>query len=419
MIDVTTRVLDELNAIPGTTDRPGLSRFDEARFFMESFCERYIPDDFELVRQMSDKDLWEYWKTVDKRSLEFEFDRQEKEVLFIECEDNAVNEQTLIAVNYVADPDFKTVILEREGDVYPKLIVLSIPNLLNISDFTDAGGIPFHVYFHPTLGQNIASHYTAVNEAGRKSLKDTIDNHFMPYGWDFLFFIGLKNLTYRTSTNLDSNGKVDVWAGKGLLYQINNSGKYLPNIIPILDPAKNAGDFEDPESFLQILKEIQEYIIIDGGFESGGMLPVGRSAISAFSSGHISFNNLLQHAKKENLSEFFGDTLQEIYMFDAPKGTNTAWISNAHAWASIYGYDKVIRGYSQWDPKNTHLLLAEDQAIEQGKNIINSDNPNRSFALIGQSFFANILASADGQSIHQAIPGLMLYDALTKSQFTV
>ncbi|KLT63751.1 hypothetical protein [Pedobacter sp. BMA] len=419
MIDVTTRVLDELNAIPGTTSRPGLSRFDEARFFIEAFCGRYIPDDYERATQMTNDELWEYWITVDKRSMEFEFDKQEKELLFIECEDNSVNEQTLNVVNYIADPDFKTVVLEREGDVYPKLIVLSIPNLLNISDYTDAGGIPFHVYFHPTLGQNIASHYTAVNEPGRASLKDTVDNHFMPYGWDFLFFIGLKNMTYRTSTNLDVNGKVDVWAGKGLLYQINNSGKYLPNVIPILDPTRNAGDFEDPQLLLQILKELQQFIILHNGFESPELLPVGKSAISAFSSGHICFNHLLQHATNTDLGEFFGDTLQEVYMFDAPKDTNTSWVANAHAWATTYGDDKVIRGYSQWDPNNTSLLLARGQSIMQGKNIINSDNPNRSFALIGQSFFTDILASADWQSIHQAIPSLMLYDALTKSQFTV
>jgi len=145
---------------------------------------------------------------------------------------------------------------------------------------------------------------------------------------------------------------------------------------------------------------------------------LGATAISAFSSGHLSFNNLLRYAGNSTDTDvFFADTLQEVYMFDAPSGTNDQWVALANAWAQKYGEQKVVRGYSQWKPTNVSLLLGSAQQVEEGKVIVNSENDNRSFALLGVPFFKDAISGGNSQSIHQVIPALMLNDALIRSQF--
>jgi hypothetical protein len=104
-------------------------------------------------------------------------------------------------------------------------------------------------------------------------------------------------------------------------------------------------------------------------------------------------------------------------MFDAPVQTNDNWVQLANAWAQKYGVEKVIRAYSQWTPTNVNLLLAKGQAPISSKLVVNSDNPNRSFAQLGQAYFKNIISNSDWQAMHQAIPSLMLNDALSRSQF--
>jgi hypothetical protein len=417
MNDVTTRVLDELNTIPGTTARPGLSRIEESKPFIYEFIQRYFAEDFDEAAAMNNDELFTYLQTLDKRILDFGFDTQEKQVRFTTVEDSSVNEQTLLLTDNQTQPDFETIILERDGDVIPKLVAVSLPASLDLSSFTEGGGLPFHVFFHPTLGQNTASYYTAVNQPGRESLKDTIDGNYSPYGWDFLFFIILRNLSYQANTNINANNVINEWAGKGLLYQIANADKNVINIIPVLDPQKNGGDFERPDTHLQILKEVQQFLLNRQGDVNESLLPVGKCAVSAFSSGHLCSNNLLQASGNNSFSEFYGDVLQEVYMFDAPVQTNDNWVQLANAWAQKYGDEKVIRAYSQWTPTNVNLLLAKGQAIRNSKLVLNSDNPNRSFALLGQPFFKDIISNSDWQAMHQAIPSLMLNDALSRSQF--
>ena len=288
---------------------------------------------------------------------------------------------------------------------------------MDIALYTESG-IPFHIYFHPTLGQNIDSYYTANQMPGRESLKSLEDHNFIPYGWDFLFFILFNNLTYQASTNIGSDDKIQVWAGKGLLYQIADNATNIVNLIPVLDPTHNAGDFERPDSLTQVLQEVQQFILEARGLADQETSQVGGSAISAFSSGHLMFNNLLRYSAQASTSDtFFSDILQEVYMFDAPSGTNDQWVDLVNAWVQKYGEGKVVRGYSQWQPTNVSLLLAHGQQLEQGKVVVNSDNSNRSFALLGQPFFKDAIAGSDWQSIHQVIPSLMLNDALTRSQF--
>lgn len=416
MNDVTSRVLDELNTIPGTSVRPGLSRIEDAKPFIYEFVQRYFASDYDNVVVMNNDELFGYLQTLDKKVFDFTFDTQEKEVSFTSVEDTSVNEQTLSITNNQTQPDFETIILERDGDVTPKLVAVSLPASLDLSSFTE-GGLPFHVFFHPTLGQNIASYYTAVNQTGRESLKDTIDGNYSPYGWDFLFFIVLRNLSYQANTNINANNVINEWAGKGLLYQIANADKNIINVIPVLDPQKNGGDFEKPDSHLQILKEVQQFLLNRQGEANENLLPIGKCAVSAFSSGHLCSNNLLQAAGNDSFSEFYGDALQEVYMFDAPVQTNDNWVQLANSWAQKYGEEKVVRAYSQWTPTNVNLLLAKGQTPVSSKLVVNSDNPNRSFAQLGQAFFKNIISNSDWQAMHQAIPSLMLNDALSRSQF--
>ncbi|PZP41984.1 MAG: hypothetical protein DI598_17510, partial [Pseudopedobacter saltans] len=412
MTDVTSNVLDELNTIPGLFGRNGLSRLEAARPTILAFCERYSPEDVDAVSAMGPAEIETYLQQLDKRILDFGFDTQEKDILFATVEDTSTNEQIVSLATDTPTPDFETIILEREGDVYPKLIAVSIPNTLDVESISTNGGIPMHIFFHPTIGQNIAEYYTATSVQGRESLKSTLDGNYYPYGWDFLYYIFLRNLTYEANTNIDSNGMLLEWAGKGLLYQIEKSGKIAVNVIPILDASRNAGDFENPELLLGILKEIQQFVTTYKGYEDNGLLPIGYTAVSAFSSGHLCVNKLMQQYNNDTFSEFYQDVLQELYMFDAPQQTNDTWVSLATAWANKYE-NKIIRAYSQWIPKNVNRLLASGQSPKQGEIILNSDNANFSFAWLNSSFFKGKMTNyGDWQSIHQAIPSIMLVDSL-------
>ncbi|MFT4024349.1 MAG: hypothetical protein QM664_11255 [Flavihumibacter sp.] len=415
MEDVTVRVLDELNTIPGTPLRPGLSRIEMVRPAINAYVERYVSDALDTVLSLPTEGLWPYWETVDKRLLDFEFDTQEKDTMMTYIEDEATSEQQLITTTAMPQPDFETIVLERAGDVFPKLISVSIPASLDLSNYAESG-LPFHIYFHPTLGQNLASYYTAVNEPKRESLKDTIDHQYAPYGWDFLYFILLRNLQYEGSTNLLESGQLNEWAGKGLLYQTANTSRDIITVIPVLDPSRNAGDFEKPGTLLPILEEVQELLFARNNTAPASSA-VGRTAVSAFSSGHSCLNNLLQAYANDGYAAFYGDTLQEVYMFDAPQQLNATSVTLANGWAKKYGSDKVIRAYSQWVPANVGLLLAAGQHSIAGKAVVNADNSNRSFAHLNSVFFKDVLRATDWQSIHQAIPALMLTDALSRSGF--
>ena len=71
MNDVTTRVLDELNTIPGTAARPGLSRIEDAKPFIYEFIQRYFAEDFDKAAAMNNDELFSYLQTLDKRILDF------------------------------------------------------------------------------------------------------------------------------------------------------------------------------------------------------------------------------------------------------------------------------------------------------------------------------------------------------------
>lgn len=171
LTDVTERVLRELSLVPGGSKRPGAAKRagDAAPFLPAKMGE--LPAD-------ADKSTWQS--------------------LLLACEANDVtlldtwDPQPLAAIaglvaQDTADPQVFTladgafdfdgraevlhVVLERPGNVFPKLVAVSFPKSLLESEET-----PFLIYFHPTLGQTLSSgYYTAA-----PNLKSPEDGNFYP-----------------------------------------------------------------------------------------------------------------------------------------------------------------------------------------------------------------------------------------------
>ncbi|MES2732355.1 MAG: hypothetical protein V4714_11415 [Bacteroidota bacterium] len=404
--DVTDRVLREINLVPGGNQRPGTANraFDVGALLQEKMAA--LPDD-------ADKSTWQ--------------------ALLLGCEDNNIpildswDSRPLSAVSKLtaqatSDPnefriiheladftgaDAFQVVLERSGDVHPKLLAVSFPKSLLEQEKT-----PFLIYFHPTLGQAVSSgYYTAAS-----NLKSPEDNQFYPYGWDFLFHVFWKYLNY---TDREFNTAYSL----GLNYQVGLSGKDVAIVLPIFHPNDNinVGDFNQPDKILTLLGEIKwfftQQVAMNGALPSPDNF---RVAMGAFSSS----NNLLANLINKTQASFCKDVLKEVYFFDPPQGIGDSCIAAALNWARN-DQEKHIRFYSQWSFGTHSQILSNKKSVQSPKLVLNPDNPRRSAALLGQSFWETIvnaevlkdIQSRGWAAVHSLIPSTMLVDALQRSDF--
>ena len=412
--DVTSRILHELSSIPGSSSRQGLDRRASAEMFVLQKIQQIDPSYAEELKQNQIDNNWSAEELLDVIS-DAGYDWLPDLSLplaesFTDLKSAPDDLDDTLYTPFVdtlmdLDPDHDVFVLEREGNVHPKLLFVSWPRSLNTKLNEDLNtSIPFFIFIHPDLGQNMGSYYEARAQKGRESLKSIEDDSFYPYGWDYLYFIGINNL-------FDFNKRIS--------YQVAASGKDVVTVIPILHETKGAGDILNPLKMSNILASIQAFQRSTLGLntEDSDGSAVGPVAIGAFSAGHLHVNNLLSRIQANGT--LFQEQFQELYMFDAPEGgVNTTWVALAQSWANKFGDDKTVRVYSQWVPSNAPQLLGKGQSIKTGKIRFNANNSNRSVGIFPSLSFRKVLeleASPTWQQVHQWIPKYFIADALRSS----
>src|SRR5262249_23948175 len=91
----------------------------------------------------------------------------------------------------------------------------------------------------------------------------------------------------------------------------------------------------------RILTEIQGFMFRKAGVPVAP--PLGRVALSAFSSGNGLAAQFLANPDNQRHA-FYGDTLRELYMLDAPAREVSGWVWQAMRWARAgSASDKMIR----------------------------------------------------------------------------
>ena len=407
LTDVTARVLRELNLVPGGSRRPGPAQRagDAAPFLQAKMAE--LPADADqstwqsllLACEANDLTLLDTWDPQPLAAV--------AGLVAQATDDPQVFTLADGAFDFDGSADVQHVVLERPGNVFPKLVAVSFPTSLLTQAET-----PFLVYFHPTLGQAIPSgYYTAA-----PNLKSPADGNFYPYGWDFLFHGFWKYLNY-SSPDFTTEYSI------GLDYQVAQSGKDVAVVLPIFhaDDGIGVGDFMKPDQLLLILAEIKWYFTQQVDLADGQPTAANfRVAMSAFSSA----TGLLARVLSNINSVFCRDVLREAYFFDAPQGVGHTCVAAALAWAKD-NPDKHVRFYSQWTYDNYNQVLGGQQAVQSARLVVHPANPNRSVALVPQAFWeplVNDVALKDIRArgwaaVHALVPSTLLADALARSGF--
>jgi hypothetical protein len=310
-------------------------------------------------------------------------------------------------------PSAEVRILERKGSgVVPKLFVVAWPPALPRT--ADAGATPFLVFFTHLLNQNLAK---------RAYLRQ------YPDGWDYLYYSIYRYLNYSADPlNLDGGGTFT----RGLLYQIDASGKRPALVIPVGDankPDNEVGDCVNAASLEEFLLEIQSFFHKLAGAYRPPVPTLGRVALASFSSGNNGVQAFL--AAKSNASHaFFLDTLREVYCLDTPRSFAPLWAMHALAWAGVGAKkdEKMIRIYGTHEPtfKTVHTTLLTDPAPGAAPYVSTTAKlPNRTVSCLPEASWAaavtprpaDTTSSDFTQAVHQLFCGTLLDDALRRSGF--
>ena len=407
LTDVTERVLRELNLVPGGSRRPGAAKRagDAAPFLQAKMGE--LPADADqttwqsllLACEANDLTLLDTW---DPRPL-----AAVAGLVAQDTDDPQVFTLADGAFDFDGSADVRHVVLERPGNVFPKLVAVSFPASLLEREET-----PFLVYFHPTLGQAVpAGYYTAA-----PNLKSTEDGNFYPYGWDFLFHGFWKYLNYGGP---DFTTEYSI----GLDYQVAQGGKDVAVVLPIFhaNDGINVGDFLKPDQIMLLLAEIKWFFTQQVDLADGQPTAANfRVAMGAFSSATSLLATVLSNVN----SVFCRDVLREAYFFDAPQGVGHACVAAALAWAKDNA-DKHVRFYSQWAYDNYNQVLGGQKAVQSARLVVHPANANRSVALVPQAFWTPLVNDAalrdikarGWAAIHALVPSTLLADALARSGF--
>ncbi len=418
LTDVTQRATDELNLVPGYPARtPGLNRVAEiinpaitALASQENWDSAQVKL-AQIYPQMSAANYAEVGRMLGSWNIKWmkNWSTWDSDSIPVTGRGGPNDPRVSFVVDWV-EPHLKTFIVERAGDVNPKILAVTYPEALVThlrSLPVAANGVPFLVYYHPTLGQATTSYNTAEN------LKSKQDGNWYPYGWDFLFHVFWKYLHYRgTAINMEYT--------LGLGHQLAASGKNVALVLPVLskNDGVNIGDFNDPQKSQEILRAVQQFIANKEGLS---LQPeIGRVALAGFSNGNGLVGTLLSRSHP-----YLRDQVKEVYMFDAPASLGINWINSARVWA---GNDtsKVIRMYAQTAFMNANSLLGGPV----GAPGVMVSNPRRQFsmALLNRAFWEPVVHTYNPNfpdyfnrntywAIHSLIPGGMLTDALVRSRF--
>jgi hypothetical protein len=200
----------------------------------------------------------------------------------------------------------------------PRLIGVSWPIDVAIDQFPEFfDPTPFLVYLHPAIGQ------AADDYAGFP----------YPFGWSYLFFIGVRDTMWLDDPMTKSPG------AKGIAYQIAAARRKAVLVLPFNKLGPDQGAALDPEELETYLREIQAFMFRRK--HAYAPPPLGRVALAAFSNGcGLPLNKLMSNAQHT----FIKNSVREIYLLD-PRMNSQELVGRIEKWRSDAPGDKRVRVY--------------------------------------------------------------------------
>ncbi len=297
-------------------------------------------------------------------------------------------------------PDTEVRVLEVAGPPpqVPQVLAVAWPARLSRAEGEHSP--PFLTFFHANYGQNVRDGFYRISH-----------RHPYPYGWDFLFFGLWRYLFYMGDPVTD-----DPYA-KGLVYQIEASGKPVVLVLPVHHPGAEVGQLGRANFMEEMLLEIQAYMFRRArNYAWPGALR--RAALAGFSASNGLIESFIgRSAHLRPRSEFFRSTLKEIYSFDCPDGTKGGLASSLRQWLTTGDTDKMVRLYAQNDHPAFHALVAP-----HGRRtgcLLQSPDASRSMMVAGTSQWPDAHTYFGWRpdpwgTVHQLIPATLLVDALRR-----
>lgn len=327
-------------------------------------------------------------------------------------------------------------VLERLAGGPPTRVAVFWP--FDVSRDPDAEPTPFLYYFHPTVAQA-----AEVNKEDSNSpyYVNSGDNHdptthsTYPNGYDYNYFGLWRYLHYSDDVDPGTGDWLGDplrgdWFWKGLPYQVEASGKPVVTVIAMNKVAGNPCDelssLTDASALQQLLLDVQAFMFRrETNYSPPGL---GRLAMASFSSGRTTLSCFLSRASNHN-HPLYTDTLQEVYLFDphadlaseltAPVANTLAWLASGTV---LFPPTKVARLYTQISPTALAPVLSQ-LGLPPAKTPFDTSIPFNSNISVTCLPLLSVWANAapgvfhnTGQ-VHQAIPALMLTDALRRSHF--
>ncbi|PYS36350.1 MAG: hypothetical protein DMG14_24740 [Acidobacteria bacterium] len=326
-------------------------------------------------------------------------------------------------------PQFDLQIFEVAGTL-PKLFAVIWPKSLKPAEAVE--GAPFLVLFRNRVQAGPVFYFG------------------YPFGWDFLMYGFWQWLFYQndplpgegaallplTGVGRARGSMIDT--RMGFPYQMEVANRKVILVVPLHAPGANTGDFADAESMEKILKEIVWVRCRESRIYRTPI--VGRTALCAFSSGHLSLadfirkSEALMPAALDTVRAFYENKIMELYFFDPPqsKGSGNALqtiVGQALRWET-HNKEKMIRLYNTVTIPTAHdkLLKESIQSLPPAPYFRSRNDGRISAAVIPAKTWietrktvttpqaAGVIDHGDGP--HPFFTALCLRDALERSGFT-
>ncbi|MET9735478.1 hypothetical protein ABZZ79_34070 [Streptomyces sp. NPDC006458] len=330
----------------------------------------------------------------------------------------AVGDRAIQVESRTVTPNGELVVLSLPGIEAPRLVAVHWPDA--VPRGPGAPPAPFLVLFGPTTADQVPDGlFTNALDRHDPGTGDTY-----PWGWDYQFFGLLRPLRYMGDPLLDDP------LPKGLPYQVHASGRNVVLVLPLprvaAQPCGEIASFAEAAVLEEYLEEIQAFMFRRAGNFAFGS--IGRLAMGSFGSGHALLSCFLARAANQT-HPLFLDTLQEVYLFDPhadEAGATDDALAHATAWAARGPAGaKTVRLYTQNDPAKLGPLLAR-LGVTAGVPPFHAETADGRKSLTSlppaawQSLARRLegrVSYADSGQVHEAIPALMVTDALRRSGF--
>ncbi|MEJ7666891.1 MAG: hypothetical protein WKG07_49005 [Hymenobacter sp.] len=311
------------------------------------------------------------------------------------------------AFDFDGSADIQHVVLERPGNVFPKLVAVSFPTSL-----LDAGGNAVSGLLPPHAGTGGALGLLH----GRAQPPEPRGWAVLPYGWDFLFHGFWKYLNYSgPDFTTEYNIGLELPGGPG------RQGRGRGAADTPCQRQHQRGRLLKPDQIMLLLAEIKWF------FTQQVDLADGKPTAANFQGGNGRIQLGYQpagHGVGQYELGILPRCAARSVLLRRAAGVGHACVAAALAWAKA-NPDKHVRFYSQWNYDNYSQVLGGQKAVQSARLVVHPTNPHRSVALVPQAFWeplVNDVARKDIKArgwaaIHALVPSTLLADALARSGF--